>query len=149
MNLSPIQNFKIWGVFLLMVGGVIACKKDDNTDNKPQAIDYGYVIEIQKPQANTVYHWGDTLFLAINFLSETQEYVHNVRVEIQNETNESLYAVQTHVHVPEKYNYADYLWLNDTVKLEEKINWYCKAAVWSHETNAVATIDSLFFQIIP
>lgn len=150
MNLSPIQSFKekaILGLVILL--SFSACNTDD-TPAEPMVtpVDYSYKVVINQPVENQVYSLGDTLPLNLSFISETNEIVHNIKVEVLNTDNtQDLYRVESHVHVDAQFDYTGYIVLDDTTALGGIENWYCKGAMWSHEENAKIVVDSVFFKV--
>lgn len=146
MNLLQIQYSS--ALFLIMVALVLmvsSCEKELPVVDLPEPVDYGYVIYIDQPRVNSTYLAGDTLPISIRYVSETNEIIHNIAVEIHNERDPSvkLYSVESHQHIPDFFEYKDNFVLKDSSKIGEGIHWILKASLWSHEADADTVSTSL------
>lgn len=150
MNLYPIRSFKSVVLLLLIFSLSLNCKKDQPVEEMEVPFDYGYQAEIISPSPDTFLAIGDTLPLAIDFISATNEIVHNIRVEIhrKNQMSDQLYKVQSHVHQPVKFEYRDQVHLKGDATEDDAGDWLILASVWSHYPEDPVTTDTVEFHIL-
>lgn len=126
-----------------------SCQEEILIEEPIQAIDYSYKIDISSPELNQIYNIGDTISIEVVFISETDEYVHNIQLAIVSaDSSKDIYDVQSHVHVPESYAYSDKIILTSSLIQEQGSELLCIGTIWDHSANPETTSDTIRFQIL-
>ena len=148
MNSLQILFFKILAT-IITLSILSSCQDDIPLQEPPQPIDYSYKIDISSPELNQTYNIGDTISIEVDFISETDEYVHNIQLAIVSaDSSKEIYDVQSHVHVPESYAYSDKIILTNSLIQEQGSEWLCIGSMWDHSANPETISDTIRFQIL-
>ncbi len=140
------KNLLFVGVLLVL--GVIACKKDeDNHTDMPH-----YHVHIVSPD-DTPKHQGDTLHIHVEFSEENLMTVHHVKVRIYNKADISQVIfdqpTEAHVHATSgTYTFqADFVL--DPAVVPGHTDWVLEAKVWGHDEGVSETSETVEFHVHP
>jgi len=132
MNSFRILCFNAIAFVCLLMIIITSCGKKEVV---VEPIDYGYSISINSPQNDIEFSASDTLFIYIDYKSETGEIVHFIGINLFEEGNpeNSLYQFTSHQHEPEIFQLNDYFIIPSELTSDQYGSYILQASMWSHD----------------
>lgn len=135
--------------FLFIGFFIVGCGDDEDEHmHENEDTEFEYHAHINSPNADTKLI-GDTLQIEVLYESHTGNTIHNVAVELYNESSKDVVLdYHEHVHATEgEYVYKASLVLNESNNVFPHNDYVFKATVWAMEEGVAEVSDSLQFHV--